>query len=307
MSHAKQQPLLHQIDWRAVHSLRLQARAVADGVYAGMHHSHRRGAGVEFGGYREYVVGDDMRWIDRRALMRHNRLMVRLFETETDRQLQLIVDATSSMSFTGKHAPASKFYYASLIAAALCRVALWAGDPVALRYIGGNNARPVALGASRDTFERVVNSLENTVAQGDASVGEQAIERTMQAVAREARRGATIVLLSDLLDLAAQSEHRFAALCVRRHVVVAAQVLDREELTLPYEGTQRFTSLEGNLTVETNPNEVRQHYQSALDDWTNDWTAPLIARGGKALRTVTDQDPVQTVLGIVNAVSKVSV
>src|SRR5262249_32964690 len=73
------------IDWGALAPLRLKARAVAEGVYAGMHRSARKGAGVEFGGQRPYVPGDDLRFFDRRALLRHDRLMVREFETETDR------------------------------------------------------------------------------------------------------------------------------------------------------------------------------------------------------------------------------
>jgi uncharacterized protein (DUF58 family) len=83
------------IDWGQLAPLRLKARAVAEGVYAGMHRSARKGAGVEFGGQRPYVPGDDLRFFDRRALLRHDRLMVRQFETETDRALWLCVDATT--------------------------------------------------------------------------------------------------------------------------------------------------------------------------------------------------------------------
>ncbi len=60
-----------------------------------------RGSGVEFGGYREYVPGDDLRWLDRRSLLRHDRLVVRQFETETDRTLSLLVDASASMGYRG--------------------------------------------------------------------------------------------------------------------------------------------------------------------------------------------------------------
>ncbi len=95
------------IDWGALAPLRLKARAIAEGVYAGAHRSFRKGAGVEFGGQRPYVPGDDLRFIDRRALLRHDKLMVREFETETDRAVWLCVDATASMSFRGAGAPRS--------------------------------------------------------------------------------------------------------------------------------------------------------------------------------------------------------
>ncbi|MCP6756854.1 DUF58 domain-containing protein, partial [Klebsiella pneumoniae] len=79
----------------------------------------RRGAGVEFGGHRNYVPGDDLRFLDRHARMRHGLLLVREFETETDRALRLIVDASASMSFKSDQALGAKYAYAAVIAAAL--------------------------------------------------------------------------------------------------------------------------------------------------------------------------------------------
>src|SRR3954469_25924788 len=130
------------IDWGSIAPLRLRARSIAEGVYAGAHRSLRKGPGVEFGGHRPYVPGDDLRWLDRRAVLRHDKLIVREFETETDRGLRLVVDASRSMAYRGSQAPASKFAYGALVAAALARVALASGDPVGLDWPGGRPARP---------------------------------------------------------------------------------------------------------------------------------------------------------------------
>src|SRR5215472_2955382 len=89
------------LDWGSLAPLRLRSRLVAEGVYAGAHRSARRGAGVEFGGHRAYLPGDDLRWLDRRSLLLHDRLLVRQFEMETDRALRLVVDATASMGYRG--------------------------------------------------------------------------------------------------------------------------------------------------------------------------------------------------------------
>ena len=58
----------------------------------------------------------------------------------------------------------------------------------------------------------------------------------MQPIARRARRGACIVLPSDLLDLPDGAAERFAALGTQGRRLVVVQVLDREELTLPCTG-----------------------------------------------------------------------
>src|SRR5579862_9141908 len=126
------------LDWGSLAPLRLRSRLVAEGVYAGAHRSARRGAGVEFGGHRAYTPGDDLRWLDRRSLLLHDRLLVRQFETETDRALRLVLDATASMGYRGERAPAAKLAWAAVVAAALARIAIAAGDPVGLTFIGGD-------------------------------------------------------------------------------------------------------------------------------------------------------------------------
>jgi uncharacterized protein (DUF58 family) len=299
------EPWVHAVDWGRIAPLRLRARSVADGVFAGVHRSRRRGPGVEFGGHRPYVPGDDLRWIDRHALMRHDRLIVRLFETETDRGVYLLVDATASMSFRGKEAPGAKVGFAALIAAALARVALSAGDPVSLDWIGGRGIHPVPPSASGETFDRIVGALGALQATGDALRDASAFDRAMQPIARRARRGACVVLLSDLLDLPDGAADRFAALGTQGRRLVIVQVLDREELTLPYSGTVRLAALEGDVVVETDADLMRERYLEALEAWTQRWTRPLAARAGRWLRATTDDDPVDVVLRILRAIAEV--
>ncbi|MEM9695230.1 MAG: DUF58 domain-containing protein, partial [Myxococcota bacterium] len=112
------------IDWGAISPLRLRANLVAEGLYSGMHRSQRRGAGIEFGGQRPYAAGDDLRFLDLRALLRHDRLMIREFETETERSLMVVLDASASMAFRGESAPGAKYAFSALLAAALTRIAV---------------------------------------------------------------------------------------------------------------------------------------------------------------------------------------
>ncbi len=283
---------LQGIDWGSLVPLRLRARSVVEGVYAGMHRSVRRGPGVEFGGHRPYVPGDDLRWLDRHALMRHDRLMVRQFEMETDRGLHLIVDATASMSFRGASAPGSKFAFAALLTAALSLIGLADGDPVSISWVGGKDARPVRATSGGDAFERIVQCLSSIQAAGDFSSDLRSFERVLLPISRRARRGSVVILLSDLLDLPAGAEHAFAALATGGRRLLALQILDPDEVSLPYEGTVRLHSLEGNLEVETQVEDVRARYIQALDDLTQRWSSPLSNRNARLVRAVTNDDPV---------------
>src|SRR4051812_32528944 len=224
---------------------------VAEGVYAGAHRSARKGAGVEFGGHRAYTPGDDLRHLDVRSLLRHDHLLVRQFETETDRALRLVVDASASMGYRGSRAPGAKLAWAALVSAALARIAIKSGDPIGMSFIGGSkDARPVPVRGGREVFERVVDALESQRAEGEARTG-AVLDDAIGSIARSARRGSVVVLLSDLLDLPANAAQAIGAIATRGCVVVVVQTLDPDEADFPFKETVRLRALEGDATVET--------------------------------------------------------
>ena len=299
---AKARDLRRSLDWGSLAPLRIRARMVAEGVYAGAHRSARKGAGVEFGGHRAYVPGDDLRWLDVRSLLRHDHLLVRQFETETDRALRLVVDATKSMAYRGKGAPGAKLAFASLVAAALARVAIRSGDPVSLGFIGGSkDARPVPVSGGREAFERVVDALEAQVPEGDALADTQALDRALGALARAARRGSVVVILSDLLDLPREAADRIATIATRGRVVVVVQTLDPDEATFPFKETVRLEAMEGQFVVESDEG-ARDRYLSALGELQDSWKRALVARGASFVTTTTDRDPVAAVRSIIEAI-----
>lgn len=290
------------IDWGSIAPLRLKARAIAEGLYAGEHRSARRGPGVEFFGQRPYVPGDDLRFFDKRSLLRHGRLMIREFETETDRSLWIVVDATTSMTFRGG-GPGAKLAYAALVAAALARVAVQTGDPVGLAFVGGVGARIVAARAGGEAFERVVGALESLRGGGDLVADERALDRALGPVAERARRGSTIVFLSDLIDLPPRAEASLGGLATRGRTVIVGQVLDPDEETLPYEGHSRFRSLEGDVVVEADPATIRPIYEERLAAHRAMWRADLRRRGGELVRATSSLPPEAVVRSILTSVA----
>jgi uncharacterized protein (DUF58 family) len=290
-------PLRQSIDWGQLAPLKLRARLVADGLFAGAHRSIRRGAGVEFAGHRVYVPGDELRFIDVRASLRQERIVVRHFETETERALRLVVDATASMGFAGERVAVSKLGYASVIAAALCRVALAGGDPVGLDFVGGaGSATRVTPSASSEVFSRVVGSLEALRASGDARAERQVLEEGLALTLRGARRGSAIVVLSDLVDLPDGGIEAIAALGTRGQVLVVVQVLTPEEVEFPFDGPVRLRASESGPRdarfVQTDGPSVREAYRKALAEQTAQQRDAVTRHGGALVRVTTDEDPV---------------
>ncbi|MCP3691160.1 MAG: DUF58 domain-containing protein, partial [Planctomycetaceae bacterium] len=51
-----------------IQGLRLRARHIVEGYVAGLHRSPYHGFSIEFAEHREYVPGDDLRYLDWKAL-----------------------------------------------------------------------------------------------------------------------------------------------------------------------------------------------------------------------------------------------
>ena len=253
------------IDWGSLAPLRLLARELAHGLYSGAHRSTRRGAGVEFGGFREYTVGDDLRWLDRRSLLLYDRTIVRQFETETDRSVFLLVDATASMRYRGSRALASKYAYASALAAGISKVALGSADPVALSLLGPPSNRAHLLPRSgRLQFERIVTKLESFEPEADATGEAQLFTREIEHVARTAQRGAMSLLLSDFFDVTDEQLRVVATLSGARRSLIAVRILDPDEVDFPFTDAQRFVALEGEHHIEAQAESVRDAYLHAF-------------------------------------------
>jgi uncharacterized protein (DUF58 family) len=281
-----------RLDWAALAPLKLRARTVADGLLTGAHRSTRRGAGVEFGGHRNYVPGDDLRFLDRRVLMRHGRLTVRVFETETERSLGLLVDASRSMGYESESGTETKLSYATLLAAALGRVALKDGDRVALDWFGGVRCHPVSTMGGNAAFDRLVEALE----QGQVSDGttdHTDFDQLLDRMDRRMPRGSVIVLFSDLLDIDQQAIASFARLSSRNRIAIAIRVLDPTEKNFSFTGSVRLRASEGQRIVETDAEQSRARYLEALESRRAAWADALIAAGGGLVDCVTSDDPVQ--------------
>ncbi len=296
------QGIRRAVDWGELAPLRLRARQVAEGLYAGPHRSALRGAGVEFGGYREYVPGDDLRWLDRRSLLRHDRLLVRQFETETDRALCLLVDASASMGYRGPRAPAAKVAFAAVLAAALARVALANGDPVSVTFVGGDEVASIHRAGGRDQFERILAAFEAMIPRGDAYADPGLLDRALATFARGTRRGAILLVLSDLLDWPEDAAERVASLSSKGRVLTVVQTLDPAEREFPFAGTVRLRALEGDAVVETDADATREPYLRRLAALSRRWSDAVVGRGGRFSTVDSAESPLSVVRSLVTAI-----
>src|SRR6516162_7032819 len=120
MPEATTPPLLEPAFLHRLEQLELVSRKIFLGRMKGERRSKRKGQSVEFADYRNYVVGDDLRFLDWNLFARLERLFLRLFMEEEDLHFYVLIDHSASMGFGDP----TKVHYAKQVAAALGFVGL---------------------------------------------------------------------------------------------------------------------------------------------------------------------------------------
>ncbi len=160
-----------------------------------------RGRGTEFDSLREYVVGDDVRSIDWRATARRSDVVVRNWRPERDRRVVIVVDTgRTSAGRVGVDPTASdpggwpRLDWSLDAALLLAALASRAGDHV--DFLAHDRVtRAAVFGAARsDLLAHLVGAMalvQPALVESDAAA-------MVAAVRRRVRRGALVVLLTDL-------------------------------------------------------------------------------------------------------------
>jgi uncharacterized protein (DUF58 family) len=100
--------------------LDILSRKLLAGKLKGERRSKRRGQSVEFADYRDYSVGDDLRFIDWNIYARLDRLFLKLFLEEEDLSLYILLDVSKSCDY----GTPNKAQYMKQVAAALAYIGL---------------------------------------------------------------------------------------------------------------------------------------------------------------------------------------
>jgi uncharacterized protein (DUF58 family) len=100
-----------------------------DFVSIGEHTSKTVGISTEYASSREYVPGDDLRFVDWKATARTGKLIVKEFESQTSSSYLLLVDCGKSMSEGGR---IRKIDYLKQAVVMMAREAIKRGDEVGL-------------------------------------------------------------------------------------------------------------------------------------------------------------------------------
>ncbi|MBI2378868.1 MAG: DUF58 domain-containing protein [Deltaproteobacteria bacterium] len=243
-----------------VGNLAFRARIVADSVLHGMHRSRHHGTSVEFAEHKEYAPGDNVRHLDWRAFARLDRDYVKRYLDEAHIRAWLVVDTSASMGYRPEAPRATKLEYAKLCAGALAYLLARQGDAVGLATFSERLSVEVPSRARRGHLMEMLTRLEALSPNGETKLT-SAIDSLVQGMSRR-----TIVLvLTDLFDAGDDALDAIARLAAKKHDVVLFQLLDPDELQLPFEDHTEFASLEDDRVIAADPDSIRAAYLEEIE------------------------------------------
>jgi Uncharacterized conserved protein (some members contain a von Willebrand factor type A (vWA) domain) len=161
---------------------------------AGTHAVRRRGAGLAFSNLREYVRGDDPRFIDWKHSARREKLISREYSVEQGQTLLIAVDSGRMM--TELAGDRSRFELALSSALALAAVAVASGDKVGF-LVFDDTIRAMVPAASGP---RVLHAIRKAVVGVVPKMAEPDYALAFARLSSQQRSRALIVLFTDVID-----------------------------------------------------------------------------------------------------------
>jgi uncharacterized protein (DUF58 family) len=258
--------------------LEIVSRKIFAGKTKGERRSQRKGESVEFADYRNYVVGDDLRFLDWNIYARLDQLFLKLFLEEEDLHVTLLVDVSASMDY-GEPA---KALYARRVAAAVAYIGLVNFDRVNLYAYADGLVRHLTGLRNRRMMSRVVEFLQNAPAGGVSRFSEAA----KQLAIRHTQGGIALVL-SDFLDKGG-FEDGLRYLLGRRLDVYVLQILSPQEVEPDLAGDLKLVDCEdGDAAEVTISRPLLNRYKANLEAYCKHLRDFCVRRGMAYLLATT--------------------
>ncbi len=278
-------PLLNPADLAPLRHLVFASRRAVVGHYAGKHASPQRGHSVEFQDYRDYTPGDPLGEIDWKVYGRSDKLFIKLFEHQSDMTVNLLVDASASMGYTGIEnskrprrrmgpQPTSKYDHACRMAAAVAFLVTQQQDKVAFGVAQKGLQHAVRAAGTYPHLHQITGVMESITPRGPANLA-----AALHAAARQAKRKGLLLVFSDLEEDQDAVLAALARFLHRGHEVIVFHTLHADELKLPDLSEAVFVDSESGREVRVNVEDVRAEYDRKLKANLDGWRRVLTARG----------------------------
>jgi uncharacterized protein (DUF58 family) len=273
-----------------VRRLELATRRLVRDLVAGNYASAFRGRGLEFSEVREYTPGDEVRSIDWRVTARLGVPYVRRYDEERELTLVLAVDASASAQVGSRLR--TKAELASEVAAVMALAASRHHDRIGAACFTDRLEHFVEPKKGRRQALRIVSD----VLGWRPASGQTNLEAALLELEAALPPRAVVILLS---DLQADGFEIPLARIARRHEVVAIQLTDALEQSLPDAGLVELWDPESGLsfTVDTSDPELRELLRAGQRQFNERVQKQVLSSGADFLRLDASEPYAEELVG----------
>ena len=251
-----QPPLLDPQFLARLEQLELVSRKIFLGRMKGERRSKRKGQSVEFADFRNYVVGDDLRFLDWNLYARLDRLFLRLFMEEEDLHVYLLIDNSLSMSF----GTPTKLHFAKQVAAALGFIGLVNLDRIVIESFNDRLTQTMPAARGRRSLWRLLDFLGKVEPAGPSD-----LTKALRTFSIKCSGKGIVVVLSDFMDKGGY-EDALRYLIARQLDVYVIQILSQEEIDPDLSGDLQLVDVEDADVAEvTATAPLLRRYKENLD------------------------------------------
>lgn len=270
-------------------------RRLYGGELSAARRSKEVGSGIEFSDRREYLPGDDFRYVDWKALGRMDRAFVRLFVEEKDLKVNIVIDSSASMSVGSP----PKIETAVKLGAVLAYMVLFNLDRVALTLFseGMEDYIPPARGKAR--IRKILDRLRDIETRGRTD-----LKMLAAGVTQRDTKAGLVIIISDLM-VARGFDESISRLMYQGSEVSVIRVLADEDRDPGFLGELRlFDSETGRKMNITATPRVLSRYRSAFSAMSRKLEQDALKRGVRFVTVFSSQDFDDQVLTVLRSMAK---
>lgn len=266
--------------------MELVSRKIFRGRMKGERRSKRKGQSVEFADYRNYVAGDDLRFIDWNLYARLDKLFLKLFLEEEDLHFYALIDCSPSMDFGDP----TKFDYARQLAAALAYIGLCRSDRVKIEPLGLPQALAAPVLRGRSSLWRMLDYVSQL-----PCAGETRLQTALKSFCLRNSGKGILVLITDLMDKSGY-EAALRMLVAQDLDVYVIHVLSAAEIDPELSGDLRLVDCEDADVAEISVSpRLLDRYRRTLAKFIEEAREFCSRRGITYMMTRTDR-PVEKLI-----------
>ena len=213
---------------KKIRRIEIISKKTSKEILAGEYHSAFKGRGMEFSEVREYIEGDDIRFIDWNVSSRMGKLYVKQYVEERELTVILAIDLSASLSFFSQ--TKSKKEIAAEISAIIAFTANLNNDKVGLLIFTDKIELYIPAKKGKTHLLRIIREILNFKPQGRGT----SIHNGLVYLNKVIKKKAIIFLISDFIDDAYSKPLKISS---RKHDLISINISDLRERSLPDTGT----------------------------------------------------------------------